>query len=216
MSNQIRFGRQSVLAACLLATLSLSGCATLNEQECRTADWRTVGYEDGVAGYTGDRIGQHRKACAKYGVTADLTRYQQGRADGLREYCQPTKGFQLGESGSSYNGVCPAESSDAFLDAYDAGRQLYSLRQRVTDVNNDIREHRDDLEETREEVEKHTRFIASNESTGEQRVKALADLKRAQERIGRLKAEMRQLEYNRVEFERDLEDYQARMTYPMR
>ena len=71
--------------ACLLA-----GCSsTMSKDECRTVDWRTVGYEDGVAGRSGERIGEHRKACAEHGVTPDLNAYRAGRAEGLREYCQP-------------------------------------------------------------------------------------------------------------------------------
>ena len=71
----------------------------MSEQECAATDWRTVGYEDGVAGRSGDNIGQHRKACAKHGVSPDLTLYQAGRNDGLREYCQPANGFRAGADG---------------------------------------------------------------------------------------------------------------------
>ena len=71
--------------------LVLAGCSSMSKNECLTVDWRTVGYEDGVAGYSGDRIGQHRKACAKYGVTTDLELYQQGRERGLREFSPMAK-----------------------------------------------------------------------------------------------------------------------------
>src|SRR3954465_4724012 len=92
-------------AIALLVALGMSGCSTMNKQECLAVDWRTVGYEDGVAGYSGDRIAQHRKACAKYGVQTDLSQYQDGRAQGLREYCKPANGYQLAARGGSYNGV---------------------------------------------------------------------------------------------------------------
>ncbi|MET0809299.1 MAG: DUF2799 domain-containing protein [Pseudoxanthomonas sp.] len=84
-----------------LLILALSGCATMNKDECLTVDWRTVGYEDGVAGRSGDRIAQHRKACAKHGVAPDLDAYQSGRDQGLREYCQPDNGYQLGARGGT-------------------------------------------------------------------------------------------------------------------
>ena len=68
-----------------LCTLLLGACAAkMSKDECRTVDWRTVGYEDGVAGQPGDRIGEHRRACAEYGVTPDLTAYLAGRTAGLR------------------------------------------------------------------------------------------------------------------------------------
>ena len=54
-----------------LGTLLLGACATMDADECRTVDWRTVGYEDGVAGQPGDRIGTYRRDCAEHGVTPD-------------------------------------------------------------------------------------------------------------------------------------------------
>ncbi len=57
----------------------------MSAEECRSADWRTVGYEDGRSG-SGGRIGDHSKACAKIGVTPNLDQYELGRAEGLRQY----------------------------------------------------------------------------------------------------------------------------------
>ena len=122
----------------LLAAL-VSGCSTntLSKDECLTVDWRTVGYEDGVAGYNGDRIGQHRcprcgrprsrtrrllHHCAEYGVTPDFEAYQAGRAEGLREYCQPQNGFRVGASGATYVGACPADLAPPFAPAQGHGR----------------------------------------------------------------------------------------------
>ena len=51
-----------------VTTLLLTACSTsMTKDECQTVDWRTVGYEDGVAGRPGDRIARHRKACAEHG-----------------------------------------------------------------------------------------------------------------------------------------------------
>jgi len=33
----------------LLVILALGGCASLSENECRTADWESIGYIDGVS-----------------------------------------------------------------------------------------------------------------------------------------------------------------------
>src|SRR6478609_9316856 len=98
----------------LVAVLALGGCASMSREECLTVDWRTVGYEDGAAGYSGDRIGEHRKACAKHGVTPDLSAYQAGRSEGLQEFCRPQNGFRLGANGGSYGGQCPAELDPDF------------------------------------------------------------------------------------------------------
>ena len=56
----------------ILAAMAIvvQGCASMSGQECMVADWQAIGYEDGVRGASGDRIGNHRKACAKHGLMA--------------------------------------------------------------------------------------------------------------------------------------------------
>ena len=39
----------------------LQGCATLDKDECMLADWRLIGYEDGVAGKSAAAVGEYRK-----------------------------------------------------------------------------------------------------------------------------------------------------------
>jgi hypothetical protein len=197
----------------LAGMVLLNGCATMNESECLTVDWQTVGFEDGVAGYSGDRIGQHRKACAKHGVSPDLVGYQRGREAGLKEYCQPANGFRVGSHGGSYAGICPAELDGAFTSAYESGRQLYSLESRLTNARNQIVSKRRELERVEDTIVKKTAVIVGGESTGEERAQALVDTKQLAERAGRLKAEIRQLERDQVEYERDLEDYRARVAF---
>ena len=51
---------RSATPGILAIAMLLGGCATMSESECLTVDWQTIGFEDGVAGYSGDRIGQHR------------------------------------------------------------------------------------------------------------------------------------------------------------
>jgi hypothetical protein len=204
---------RSATLGLLAAAVLLSGCATMNQAECLTVDWQTVGFEDGVSGYSGDRIGQHRKACAKHGISPDLVGYQRGREAGLREYCQPANGFRVGSHGGSYAGVCPAELDGAFTTAYESGRQLHSLESRLSNARNQIVSKRRELERVEDTIVKKTAVIVGSESTGEQRAQALVDTKQLAERAGRLKAEIRQLERDEVEYERDLEDYRARVAF---
>lgn len=194
-------------AAILLFTLS--GCATMDRDECLTVDWRTVGFEDGAAGYSGDRIGQHRKACAKHGVTPDLEAYRLGRDEGLREYCVPSNGFRLGSRGGSYNGMCPADLEPAFLDSYQSGRQLYTLESRLSGVTHALNARRDELEDAESDIVARSARAISSDATTEERAQAVVDVKHLGERVGRLKSEIRQLEEERVLCERDLQDYRA-------
>lgn len=194
---------------CLALVLLLSGCSTMNQGECVTADWRTVGYEDGVNGYSGDRIGQYRKACAKYGVTTNLDLYQQGRAQGLLEFCQPGNGYRAGVRGRSYAGVCPASLEPKFLAAFNTGHQLYVLQSRVSNADAQIEYKRSELNSLEHSVAAKAVQVTSNDSTAQDRADALIDAQQSAERIGRLKAEIRQLEKDRVTYERDLQNYRA-------
>lgn len=202
-----------VIVAVLAMTAGLNGCATLNKEECLTVDWQTVGYEDGAAGRSGDRIARHRKACAKHGVSPDLTAYQRGRDQGLREYCVPSNGFRLGESGNGYGGICPADLEERFVDAYDAGRHLYELQSRVSNANHQLDSKHRELNDIEDDIKHSSALIVSKESSAEVRAQAVIDVKQLAERAGRLKSEIRQLQEDRVHYERDLEDYRASVRY---
>jgi hypothetical protein len=201
-------------ASAAMLLFALSGCATMDREECLTVDWRTVGYEDGVAGYSGDRIGAHRKACAKHGVTTDLVAYQAGRQEGLREYCVPANGFRLGSQGGDYSGMCPSDLDPAFSDAFETGRQLHTLESRLANVNYELDAKRNSLRHAESDIVTRSARAISNEATGEERAQAVVDVKQLGERVGRLKSEIRQLEEERVHCERDLQDYRATLQIP--
>lgn len=202
-----------MIVAMFAVVAALSGCASMNKDECLTVDWQMVGYEDGAAGRAGERIARHRKACAKHGVTPDLALYQQGRERGLREYCVPANGFRLGQSGNGYVGICPADLEAQFVDAYDAGRHLYQLQSRVSNTSHQLDAKRRELNDIEHDIKDSSILVVSKESTAEERAQAVLDVKQLAERAGRLKSEIRQLEEDRVHHERDLEDYRATVRY---
>lgn len=193
----------------VLIVLLLSGCASMDKNECLTVDWRTIGFEDGAAGYSGDRIARHRKACARHGVSPDLALYQSGRDEGLREFCRPANGYRIGAQGGSYSGVCPADLEQEFLDSFSAGRQLYTLESRVTNATHQLESKRRELNRAEDNVVTTSAIAIDKESTSEQRAQAVIDLKHLAEKIGRLKVEIRELEEDRVLYERELHDYRA-------
>lgn len=131
--------RATLGAGTLMAGLLATGCATLNESECRNADWRTIGFEDGARGASASIIGEHREACADHGISPDLAAYRQGRNEGLRQYCRAQNGFRLGERGVAYNGVCPADVEAEFQAAYEAGKRLHDASSRVRYTQSRIR-----------------------------------------------------------------------------
>ena len=190
------------------STLLLGACASkMSKDECRTVDWRTVGYEDGVAGRPGDRIGEHRRACAEYGVTPDLNAYLAGRTAGLREYCQPHNGYRAGVSGYTYYDTCPADLAEQFVKAYDEGRALYVRERRVTETDQLIEEKRSEIRRLEDRVAESAFDVIDATSTAEERTQAVLDTKQAAERIGQLKSEITELEKERARYQAELDAY---------
>jgi hypothetical protein len=194
-----------------LALLLLTGCSstTLTKDECRTVDWRMVGYEDGVAGRPADQIGLHRQACAEYGVTPNLDAYLAGRTAGLREFCQPYNGYRAGASGLEYYDSCPPELAPAFEEAYESGRQLHVREQRVADADNAIAARRTEILRLEDAILRRGFQVVDATASPEQRTQAVLDTKQFAERIGRLRSEIDELEKDRARYAQELETYRS-------
>jgi hypothetical protein len=192
-----------------LAALTMSGCASMSSEECMATDWSAVGYEDGARGYTTERFSKHRKACAKQGVTADFGAYQHGRERGLVEYCQPGRGYDVGVNGGRYYGVCSVDREADFLDAYNAGYHLYTLRSNVNRANSNIHSKERELENVAKKTRSKEAALIDRETTTEDRILLLADLKELSERTGELEVEIRGLYEERARYQVELENYQV-------
>ena len=192
-----------------LAALVVSGCASMSDEECLATDWSAVGYEDGARGYTTERFSRHRQACAKHGITADFGAYQAGRDQGLVEYCQPGRGYDVGVSGGRYYGVCNANLERDFLDAYNAGYHLYTLRANVNRANSSIHSKERELESVHDEIRSKEAALIAAETTVEDRILLIADLKELSERTGHLEAEIEMLYEERARHQAELDNYQA-------
>ncbi|MDJ0941071.1 MAG: DUF2799 domain-containing protein [Woeseiaceae bacterium] len=196
-----------ILALAALALVA-SGCASMSGDECAMSDWNAVGYEDGSRGYTSDRFANYRKACAKHGVSPDFRAYQEGRDEGLVEFCQPSRGYNLGVSGGTYRGVCDVAMEEEFLDAYRVGHELYSLRSNVNSANARIASKEGELGRIRDKIRDKEAALIAEETTTQDRVLILADLKELSERTGELEAEIEVLIDERAKHEYALADYE--------
>ncbi len=191
-----------------LALVGLSGCASMSADECALSDWSAVGYEDGARGYTSDRFGQHRKACAKHGVSVDFQAYQSGREQGLAEFCQPGRGFTYGVNGGRYNGVCSADLEAEFVEAYNVGYQLYTLRAAVSSADSAIYSKQSELDYSEKRIVAIGVELISDETTTEQRVALLAEMQDLSERTGELESEIDFLVAERARAEQELQYYE--------
>lgn len=154
----------------------LSGCATMDEDQCRTADWYDVGVRDGLDGEPASRLAHHRKACAEYGVRPQEQRYQDGRAEGLREYCRPGHAFDTGLKGQQYQGVCPAHLDRDFRHYNEAAYAVYQLRSEVDSVHGSI--------------EDKERRLRDKKLGDEQRAELREEIRRLDRKLDRLRDDL--------------------------
>ena len=118
--------------------LLLAGCASMDKDECRAADWSAVGLEDGARGRPVERLGDHRRACAEHNVAPTAQRYVAGRNEGLKSFCIYERGFSQGRGGHAYGGACPAPLAATFQSGYQRGRELYELHRSLNGVQKQI------------------------------------------------------------------------------
>lgn len=119
------------------ALLALSGCATtkpdLTPQQCQTSNWQQIGYADGLQGRSGAYFGYYANSCANViGATPNRVLWEQGRQQGLKNYCTELNAYKLGREGYDWQPVCPLEGIEKLEEAYAQGRYYY-LRQRDLD-----------------------------------------------------------------------------------
>lgn len=194
----------------MLAAALLGGCASgLDKDQCQTADWNTIGYEDGLHGLPADRIGVHRVACAKHQVAPNLAAYTAGRERGIQDYCQPRNGFRVGLSGRSYANVCPETLEPPFVDAYRMGRQIYGARNELRNTQTRLQAAKNGLAQTEVAVVNITAELVQPQVPAPRRLFLAQELVRlAGERteleaqIGRLTLRTRELAVDVRELER--------------
>lgn len=155
----------------LLGVATLSGCATMDKSECTSANWEIIGFEDGAAGRSGSYVGQHRSACAEYGVSPDLRSYLTGHKRGLIQYCNYQSGFSLGNQGRSFSNICDGQKGNEFSQGYKKGSQLYALRSEIRQFEQRFANLQDrQLHLTQEIQQKEDLIVAGHTSMRERRV----------------------------------------------
>jgi hypothetical protein len=192
------------IGALLAVLVLLQGCATLDKDECMLADWRLIGYQDGVSGKSAAAVGEYREDCAKHAVVPDLDAYRAGREEGLQQYCKADNGYRLGNAGRGLAAVCPTALEDDFRDAYNAGRKLYLARSTVNKTHTRINNRKQRLSTLEGNRTQKLAALIADGLKADQRVMILYE-------VNELQQEMDGVEDEIVDLEFDLEDQQARL-----
>ena len=165
-----------------LVLLLLGGCATLNKEECLSADWAVIGFEDGSLGRDAAYLRNHREACSQHGVSPKLAEYQQGHAEGLKVFCTPNNAYVYGLEGGQYQGVCPYDLEIAFLPAYKLGYEIHQLKATIAKDSRSLSKQQADMSDLEANIHsKEFQLINANATPGE-RAQLLADITGLRER----------------------------------
>jgi len=199
---------------CVLALAALSGCAggAMDEAECSTADWRTLGYEDGAAGEDMGAFTLRRKACADHGVVADLNGYRAGRSEGLLLFCRPSNGYNLGSLGVGYRGVCPFDLEADFLAAYNDGYGLYQRQTTLNAVTHRLAQKQARANEVERLLAEKTAALAGAGLTPEAVAATAVDLKQLTDERVRLAGEIERLKAEQAKADEAYRVYEARLS----
>lgn len=198
----------------LVSVLAVSGCASMSKEECLTADWQAIGYEDGAAGRPVSAVSERRAVCAKKAnVTVDMAAYTAGRREGLTLYCEPSNGYAVGSHGGAYYGVCAGPDERDFLAAYETGRQLYVLQSEVASINAQIHKAHNDLRAVEHTIADTEIAIISPGYTPKERIQLLADLRQLSEDKGSIETAIIALNRDQVRAADALADYRDELAY---
>lgn len=179
------------------AAVLLGGCAgrpSMSENQCAVGDWQTIGYRDGVNGQRSTRLLDHQDACMEHGVAPGRSDYMAGWEQGVREYCDPSNGFHVGERGWSHNNVCPADLKPGFLAAYQQGRSLYSARVEVANLEREIDQKTNRLASIKSGIVSSVAGQLEPDLSAEERIELASQMQRLVEEQERLKHELPDLE----------------------
>ncbi|MGD8418731.1 MAG: DUF2799 domain-containing protein [Pseudomonadales bacterium] len=183
-----------LLVTCVLAVAGCSSKPSVSENQCAAGDWQTIGYRDGVNGMRSSQLLAHQDACMEHGITPDRSQYMLGWDEGVREYCEPNNGFDVGERGWGHNNVCPEDMRAAFLAAYQEGRTLYQARADVANLEREIDQKTARLSEVKSQIVTTTAAQIDGSLTPTQRVELATRVQRLYEEKQQLEKELPDLE----------------------
>jgi hypothetical protein len=110
------------LVALVAGVAALTGCETMSAEECKIADWRSLGSE----------------SCGERGFSADPVAYNVGFDAGMYQFCRPENGFSVARRGASFSGACPRELAGEFYLAYQDGQRVRVAEQSLQSARDDV------------------------------------------------------------------------------
>ena len=160
----------------ILVVMLLGGCAGMDKSQCLTADWRTIGFEDGANGKAETAISSYRQDCADHGVAPDLNAYRLGHSEGSAVFCTSRNGFNVGKRGDSYQQSCSATLEEDFLAGYRDGKTLYDLQRALNQANSAVDKQQRLLGRLEKDIVEKTELLVEDGLVKEERIQLLDDI----------------------------------------
>ncbi|WP_434362887.1 DUF2799 domain-containing protein [Parasalinivibrio latis] len=164
--------------------LVVSGCSVMNEDECRTADWYSIGYQDGANGSDmANSLGDRSSACAEYNVRVNFDQYKEGYQHGIKAFCNEASGYYAASTGYVYQGICPANLEPAFLKGYKRGRKLFEIQQEVDQAKQALDQAKWDRDYKEDQIKRLKNKLVYDDLTPRQRQNILDELEQYQSTV---------------------------------
>ncbi|NQZ33306.1 MAG: DUF2799 domain-containing protein [Oceanospirillaceae bacterium] len=123
------------LHATAMASLAIfiSGCASLSQSECISANWYDLGAQNAMSGKESSYVAEHTKACGEYAINPDFTLYKLGWLNGQSQFCTAASGWRFAAKGGHYKNTCSLYNERDFLAGFRLGK---TKREKQAEVNN--------------------------------------------------------------------------------
>lgn len=197
--RQVMKKRQLWVVPFILVAFSglLSACASLSQEDCLYMHWHARGVMDGADGVPANKVNEYQQRCSKFSVEVDEKTYEEGRQEGLKQYCTLDNGFNLGITGKRYQNACTLALERVFQQGYRPGRLMYTAASNLQLAQSTINTSQYNIDRLHGRIDREYDRLGGSDLTDEER-------RKIRNQINRLRREVEDVRYKRRQAESQL------------
>ena len=135
----------------LIATFTLTACASISEKDCDSAGLYQRGLSDGKNGKGTEQFQDLQRSCSKVGINAAGDSYEYGRKVGIADFCSESRAKGDAKSGTP-EAICMKEQVPMYQKAYETAKA--ERDQATRDKIQDLQKQQDKLQKKEDEAKK--------------------------------------------------------------
>lgn len=193
--------------------ITLTACSSLDQAGCVNADWRMLGFEDGMKGRNESHIRHYRQDCAKYGVTPDLDAYRAGHYEGSAQFCTAKNGFLQGRDNQNYQNNCPEAFATEFLRGHRDGQLVFQARTQLDKARSELRQLQQDIPKLEQSITKLNEQLVADGLTRAERISIRDQLAKMNESLGQANLVREELAAAIIVYQNELNRLQQHFNY---